>query len=494
LQRAEGLVTDPADRARCALALAEAYNYAGFHDAAAEVLERAYAVLAAGDPELRLEVEAALVAASLLVPDRIHDARRRLDAHPDLSGATPGERLFLMQQLSNAAGTNQPAPVIRALAERVVADTDTPETTDWAWGRLFLAAVGEFDDVRRLTDTGFAHAAERGSVIGFVTASFVRGLAEYWMGALVPAEAHFRAMLDQGATLNGGSLVPLLAGGNLAQTLAWQGRVDEALDLLAPFPEELAATDPANGVVTMSFARADTRSLAGDHVGALRAAEYAGRLVTALDVDSPTWAAWRAFAVGPLRSLGRLDEARALAAEHLVLCERSGVAHLVGEALRLTAEVADAPEEAIALFRRSVTVLGGSQSRLQETRSQIGLGAALRRAGRRSDAQQHLLTGRDLAQGCGARSLVDVAEAELAACGTRLRRLELSGLSALTASERRVAELAASGLRNTDIARQLFVTTKTVETHLSRTYRKLGVAGRNGLASLLSPDPTVSST
>ena len=437
-------------------------------------------------PQLRLEVEAALIAASLLVPDRVHDARRRLAARPDLAGDTPAERLFLMQQLANAAGTNQPASVIRGLAGRVVTESDTPERTDWGWGRLFLAAVGELDDVRRLTDTGFEQAAERGSVIGFVTASFVRGLAEYWAGALVPAEAHFRAMLEHGAALNGGSLVPLLAGGNLAQTLAWQGRVDAALDLLSPFPEELPETDPVNGLVTMAFARADVRRMAGDHAGALRAAEYAGQLVAELDVDSPTWGAWRAFAIDPLRSLGRLDEARTMAADHLTLCERSEVDHLLGEALRLAAEVAEHPDEGIALHTRSVAVLARSQSRLQEARSRVGLGAALRRTGRRSEAQPHLVTGRDLAQGCGARTLVTVAEAELAACGSRLRRLELSGVAALTASERRVAELAAAGLRNSEIARQLFVTTKTVETHLSRAYRKLGVAGREGLAPLLS--------
>jgi DNA-binding NarL/FixJ family response regulator len=62
----------------------------------------------------------------------------------------------------------------------------------------------------------------------------------------------------------------------------------------------------------------------------------------------------------------------------------------------------------------------------------------------------------------------------------------LSGPATLTASERRVAELAAAGLSNRDIAQSLFVTAKTVEVHLTSTYQKLKVTGRNNLATVLA--------
>jgi DNA-binding CsgD family transcriptional regulator len=61
----------------------------------------------------------------------------------------------------------------------------------------------------------------------------------------------------------------------------------------------------------------------------------------------------------------------------------------------------------------------------------------------------------------------------------------VTGADALTASERRVAELAADGLTNRDVAQALFVTTKTVETHLGHVYRKLGVSGRDELGARL---------
>jgi len=76
-------------------------------------------------------------------------------------------------------------------------------------------------------------------------------------------------------------------------------------------------------------------------------------------------------------------------------------------------------------------------------------------------------------------------EDELRASGARPRRRAISGLDALTRSERRVAELAAGGLTNREIAQELFVSTATVETHLTRAYRKLDVDGRGGLAAVL---------
>lgn len=74
---------------------------------------------------------------------------------------------------------------------------------------------------------------------------------------------------------------------------------------------------------------------------------------------------------------------------------------------------------------------------------------------------------------------------ELVIAGARPKRVALSGVDALTASERRVAELAARGLRNREIAETLFVTQKTVEIHLGHTYAKLDIQGRSQLAAAL---------
>src|SRR5215207_7174749 len=81
----------------------------------------------------------------------------------------------------------------------------------------------------------------------------------------------------------------------------------------------------------------------------------------------------------------------------------------------------------------------------------------------------------------GARPLEDAARIELRAAGARPRREMRTGVDALTPSERRVADLAAAGLANVQIAARLFITAKTTEHHLAATYRKLGISSRNDL-------------
>ena len=103
------------------------------------------------------------------------------------------------------------------------------------------------------------------------------------------------------------------------------------------------------------------------------------------------------------------------------------------------------------------------------------------------DLSAHVLRALDDAEFCGAVPLADRAAAELRVAGFRPRRNRLTGPAALTPSELRVAELAAGGSSNREIAQALFVTTKTVELHLSNAYRKLSVSGRRNLAAALEP-------
>jgi DNA-binding CsgD family transcriptional regulator len=88
----------------------------------------------------------------------------------------------------------------------------------------------------------------------------------------------------------------------------------------------------------------------------------------------------------------------------------------------------------------------------------------------------------------GALGLAERANDEIAATGARPRKVLQTGLDSLTASERRVAQLAAEGMSNKEIAQTLFVTIKTVEVHLSHAYRKLGISSRAQLdTALLTP-------
>ena len=126
-----------------------------------------------------------------------------------------------------------------------------------------------------------------------------------------------------------------------------------------------------------------------------------------------------------------------------------------------------------------------SPAKLEHAKARTELGAALRRANRRAAAREQLRQAVELATICGAASL-GRAERELLATGARPRRVALSGVASLTPSERRVAEMAAEGPTNREIAQALFVTQRTVEVHLTSIYRKLGISSRSQLAAALA--------
>jgi DNA-binding CsgD family transcriptional regulator len=131
-------------------------------------------------------------------------------------------------------------------------------------------------------------------------------------------------------------------------------------------------------------------------------------------------------------------------------------------------------------------VLRESPAKLEHAKARADLGAALRRANHRAQAREHLRHAVELATVCGATALAAGAERELLATGARPRRIAVSGIDSLTPSERRVAEMAAEGPTNREIAQALFVTQRTVEVHLTSIYRKLAINSRSQLAAALA--------
>jgi hypothetical protein len=131
-----------------------------------------------------------------------------------------------------------------------------------------------------------------------------------------------------------------------------------------------------------------------------------------------------------------------------------GRARALGAALR-AAGLIESGQRGLGLLEEAVDALSESPARLEHAKARTELGAALRRANRRSEAREQLRQGLELATICGAASLAERAETELLATGARPRRIALSGVASLTPSERRVAELAAEGPTNREIAQAL---------------------------------------
>jgi DNA-binding CsgD family transcriptional regulator len=189
-----------------------------------------------------------------------------------------------------------------------------------------------------------------------------------------------------------------------------------------------------------------------------------------------------------LAALDRREPALALARQALARARRWGTGRATGLALRSLALVGPDAQR-VELLRQAAAALAASPARLDEARVLTDLGAALRRAGRRSDAATALRRALDLADRCGGLAVAARARDELRGLGLRPRRAALTGAAALTGSERRVAELAAGGSSNREIAQTLFVTVRTVEVHLTSSYRKLGIRSRSQLAGALGAGP-----
>jgi DNA-binding NarL/FixJ family response regulator len=149
--------------------------------------------------------------------------------------------------------------------------------------------------------------------------------------------------------------------------------------------------------------------------------------------------------------------------------------------------------EPIPLLEQAVTMLAGSPARLEHTRALVALGAALRRSNRRADARTPLRRALEQADQGGMLLVARRAREELNAVGARPRRSALSGPGALTPAEYRVAQLAARGYGNRAIAERLYVTPRTVETHLTHAFQKLGISSRTELAAVLQPRPAAAS-
>jgi len=215
-----------------------------------------------------------------------------------------------------------------------------------------------------------------------------------------------------------------------------------------------------------------------------------GRRDLLLGAANPLASRWRSRACLALAATGDNEGARRMATEELERARRWGAASGIGIALRAMALV-EGNTTLVDRLSEAAGVLQRSQAKLEYARALTDLGAAQRRANRRAEARTTLQDALDLARRCRAHALCERAETELRAAGGRSSDPAGVGISQLTVSERRVAELAAKGHSNPDIAQRLFVTRKTIETHLGHIYSKLGISGRTELGRALTRDKAV---
>ncbi len=202
--------------------------------------------------------------------------------------------------------------------------------------------------------------------------------------------------------------------------------------------------------------------------------------VTAIEVElEPHLIASHAFEL-----LGDRGSALREAEREVVIRRRYGPRYRLAQALRRRASFEPA-RQAVAMLAEAVELAESTPRRAVTARVLASYGAALRRVDRIPEARESLYRAVDLAGDMGMERLRQRAHQELVLAGGRPRRTRTSGPRALTESQQQVALLAAAGRTNREIAEELFVTIKTVETHLGAVYRKLGIGSRDELVGVL---------
>ncbi|GLZ33394.1 transcriptional regulator [Lentzea sp. NBRC 105346] len=199
---------------------------------------------------------------------------------------------------------------------------------------------------------------------------------------------------------------------------------------------------------------------------------------------NPALLPWRAGAALACAALSDGQRARQFADEELANARAWGAPRLLGMTLRAGGRVYSG-SAGRALLEAAVVVLRASSARLELARALTDLGVTLRRQGDTSLARTHLRDALDLAQKSGSEALSARAYAELVATGSGPRRMRQTGPTALTPTEHQVANLAARGRSNEEIATTLLVPAHTIEGLLLGACRKLGVAGRLQLPEVL---------
>ena len=494
LQQAVDTAPTPEGAGVHALVLGLALSRAQRFGEAVTVLDRAATSFATPDSDLALALEAAAVVAALddpLTAPSVAHRRERVLARAAAEPPAPPELLATAGFISIL--TNEPAERGADLAVRALraGGTAPPEsgippwfafTTWFSQATLSLLWAERYAEVRPLLDASIAQARAAGDSSRLAAGLAHRGWLALRRGDLIAAEGDARTALAA-AELPAPTLYRILNAGVLVVALTDQGELDAAEQALAPLDSEAeSGSIPAD---VLRVARGRLRVARGRVAEGLEDFLAVGLGLTRALITCPSYLPWRSQAALAHLALGEREPAQRLADEEVELAEAFGTPRALAAAKR-AAGVIVGGDRGATLLREAVDAFEQGDSSVERARALADLGALLRRRNRRTEARELLREALDAAHRGGARPLAEFAKTELQATGARPRRVVLRGLDSLTASERRVAELASQGLSNREIAQTLFVTARTVEGHLTSVFRKLQVGSRDELPAALA--------
>lgn len=478
LEQAHRQTSDPAERAQAAMALAEILTHEGRTEESADLIVAAIAEFDGSDPDLALELEVAravVFAFDPVLADRLWRERNRLVALTERD-AWSAKALSALLAITSAMRGEHLDQVLPMCERALAGGTLIAERGAGAWASSHVLGafdmVEAHDRVEEFAEALTQAARSQGSIANTLIAEAHRGWSAARRGDLARAEEMLRPLIE--TTLASGMFLYYvtalwwLTDAILERpSLEDQAKAIESLELSGPVTETVVGAWPL-------LVRGRVAAMRGAREMAEQDLRAAGRILGPLKfgpIHDP-WRATLALVLGP----DKREEAHALVAEELALADATRFPRPRGFALR-AAGLLTGGDAGIEMMRDSVTLLSESSARYEHARSLVELGAALRRSGRRADARPALEEGMELAHLCGAERLLARAREELLAAGARPRRIIRSGFESLTASERRIVRLAAEGCSNPEIAQMLFLSVKTVESHLSNAYSKIDLSG-----------------
>lgn len=461
-----------AEAGTLAASLALALNYARRTDEAAAVLDDARADLGPQDAALDEELEAKTIHYLTFDPAHRGERARRLARWGDRRGASElAYRMRLAEAATDAVVEARPAAETASLAERALAGglLLSRESPTFVKAVLALAYGGKPAAARVHLHDAVAEARRRGDSVNLGFALALQGETRRLEGDMAAVESDTRTALE---LLPAGELGPRFILRGLIESLVEQGRVVDAEAELrrGGLTGELPPVMPTVGLV---LARALARSASGALALGLEDLLGAGELAERLGLRDPISVPWRLAAAEALIATGDRARADELVTEHLELAERKGLPEAIGPALRvkgvLTGGAAGRRELAAA-----ARLLEDGFARLELAKALIELGVS-RWESDRSDARGALERGADLAERLGAWAPATRARELLAKGGGPARAVIDADAPPLSATERRIARLAAEGMSNREIAAMLVLTERNVESQLAEASRKLAI-------------------
>ncbi|MDX6585832.1 MAG: hypothetical protein QOI31_305 [Solirubrobacterales bacterium] len=476
----------PSERATRSISVARAVASFGDVPQAFEVLEGQIEAAGGGEGEAAARLRAEYGSMGLLHPDTRDRAIARLESRGEPAGTEVKDLLELcpLAMLRSLDRSAEEAAAIAesALADERLLDSEGPDATAFHMALFVLMVTDHHDAAVAHLERATELASRGGSAYGFGSVAAMASVLHWRRGEVARAEARAQSAIDAGIVPP--FTLPLVIT-CLILALTDRGELNRADAEVAMFGN-IHDLPELMQVNTAFFASGILRLAQGRPDDALADLEEHDRRNRRLGITNPN-VPWRPVAVEAAVRLGDQDRARSLAKDEMEHARRWGTNSAMGQALRASGLAQG--EEGIDDLRKAVTALELSPSVRELTLTHIDLGSALRRAGERKEAREHLTVGLELARRMGATRFATLAHDELKVAGAKPRRLQFSGVDSLTAAERRVAEMAADGMANREIAQTLFLSTRTVENHLSRVYRKLDLTSRTELGEALSLEP-----